>query len=78
MQAIVNEIDGLTHDGKRQAPTPNLFGMNFQVVSVGQKLIEKSVGTTGGYLDGEGRPTPALLGEIEFADASIAKMVAAL
>jgi hypothetical protein len=80
VQAILNEINGLTHDGKKRAPTPNLFGMNFQVVSVGQKLIEKSLTptVTGGYLDNEGRPTPALLGEIEFADAAIGKMVAAL
>jgi arylsulfatase A-like enzyme len=33
---------------------------------------------TGGYLDNEGRPTQALLGEIKFADASIGKMVDAL
>jgi predicted AlkP superfamily pyrophosphatase or phosphodiesterase len=80
VQAILNEINGLTHDGKKRARTPNLFGMNFQVVSVGQKLIEKSLTptVTGGYLDNEGRPTPALLGEIEFADAAIGKMVAAL
>jgi hypothetical protein len=78
VQAILNEIAGLTHNGQKRAPTPTLFGMNFQVVSVGQKLIEKSVGTTGGYLDGEGRPTVPLLGEIEFADAAIGKMVAAL
>jgi Type I phosphodiesterase / nucleotide pyrophosphatase len=78
VQAVVNEANGLTHDGKLRAPTPALFGMNFQVVSVGQKLIEKSVGMTGGYLDNEGRPTPALLGEIQFADASIGKMVDAL
>ncbi len=77
VQAILNEINGLTHDGKK-AQTPNLFGMNFQVVSVGEKLIEKSVHMTGGYLDGEGAPTPALLGEIKFADAAIGKMVAAL
>jgi Type I phosphodiesterase / nucleotide pyrophosphatase len=78
VQAVVNEANGLTHDGTRRAPTPALFGMNFQVVSVGQKLIEKSVGMTGGYLDNEGRPTPALLGEIQFADAGIGKMVDAL
>ncbi len=78
VQAILNEIDGKDHSGKLRRPVPNVFGMNFQAVSVGQKLIEKSVGMTGGYLDGEGRPTPALLGEIEFADASIGKMVAAL
>ncbi len=73
VQAILNEINGLTHDGKK-AQTPNLFGMNFQVVSVGEKLIEKSVHMTGGYLDGEGAPTPALLGEIKFADLMIGKM----
>jgi hypothetical protein len=78
VQAIVNEINGMTHDGKSSAPTPVLFGMNFQSVSVGQKLIQKSVGVTGGYQDAQGTPTPALLGEIEFVDASIGKMVDAL
>jgi Type I phosphodiesterase / nucleotide pyrophosphatase len=78
VQAVVNEANGLTHDGTRRAPTPTVFGMNFQVVSVGQKLIEHSTGVTGGYLDNEGRPTPALLGEIQFADASIGRMVDAL
>jgi hypothetical protein len=62
VQAVVNEANGLTHDGAHVARTPALFGMNFHVVSVGQKLIEKSIGMTGGYLDSEGRPTPALLG----------------
>ncbi len=78
VQAIVNEINGKDHSGAARRPVPNVFGMNFQVVSVGQKLIEKTVGMIGGYLDGEGRPTPALVGEIEFADASIGKMVNAL
>jgi hypothetical protein len=78
VQAVVNEANGLTHDGTRRAPTPVLFGMNFQVVSVGQKLIEKSIGMTGGYLDNEGRPTPALVSEIQFADTSIGRMVDAL
>ncbi|HYM03557.1 MAG TPA: alkaline phosphatase family protein [Stellaceae bacterium] len=78
VQAVVNEALGFTHDGKHRAPTPALFGMNIQVVSVGQKLKEKSTGQIGGYLDNEGRPTPALLGEIQFADASIGRMVEAL
>jgi arylsulfatase A-like enzyme len=51
--------------------------MNFQAVSVGQKLIEKAVAVTGGYEDAQGTPTAALLSEIQFADASIGKMVAA-
>jgi Type I phosphodiesterase / nucleotide pyrophosphatase len=78
VQAVVNEANGLTHDGRSRAPTPALFGMNFQVVSVGQKLIEPSKGMTGGYIDNEGRPTLPLLGEIQFADASIGSMVDAL
>ena len=78
VQAVVNEANGLTHDGTHLAPTPAVFGMNFQTVSVGQKLIESAVGMTGGYLDNQGRPTPALLGEIQFTDASIGRMVDAL
>jgi hypothetical protein len=78
--AILNEINGWDHTGKFRRPVPKVFGMNFQVVSVGQKLIEKSLPTTviGGYLDNIGTPSPALLNEIQFADDSIGKMVAAL
>jgi hypothetical protein len=78
--AILNEINGWDHTGKFRRPVPKVFGMNFQVVSVGQKLIEKSLPTTviGGYLDNIGTPSPALLSEIQFADDSIGKMVAAL
>jgi Type I phosphodiesterase / nucleotide pyrophosphatase len=78
VNAILNEINGKTHDGSRNAPRPVILGMNFQVVSVGQKLIEKSLRQTGGYVDSIGTPTPYLLSEIEFADASIGDMVSAL
>jgi hypothetical protein len=78
VDAILNEINGKTHNGKSAAKVPMLFGMNFQAVSVGQKLIEKSNGVTGGYVNGMGTPTAALLGEIEFVDASIGKMVEGL
>jgi hypothetical protein len=78
VQAILNQIDGKDHSGTVKRPVPVIFGMNFQVVSVGQKLIEKSTSMTGGYVDNVGTPTPALLGEIEFADTSIGRMVAEL
>jgi len=55
-----------------------VFGMNFQAVSVGQKLVEKSVNKVGGYVDGAGTPSAPLLGEIQFVDAAIGKMVAEL
>ena len=75
VNAIVNEIDGKDHLGLKRTKVPTIFGMNFQAVSVGQKLVEKSISTNGGYLDAAGTPTPALLGEIKFVDASIAKFV---
>ena len=75
VDAIVNEIDGKDHLGLKKTQVPNLFGMNFQAVSVGQKLIEASNSTTGGYLDAAGTPTDALLSEIKFVDASIGKFV---
>jgi hypothetical protein len=78
VNAILNEINGKTHNGAASAPTPELFGMNFQAVSVGQKLIEKALSLIGGYQDAEGTPTASLLSEIQFADASIGKMVEAL
>jgi hypothetical protein len=74
VNSILNEIDGKTHNGKASAPVPTVFGMNFQAVSVGEKLIEKNV-ATGGYTDAIGTPSAELLGEIEFADASIGAMV---
>src|SRR5690348_9630207 len=52
--------------------------MNFQAVSVGQKLIEKSIGVRGGYLDAAGTPGAALLDEFKFVDASIAAFVSEL
>ena len=80
VNAILNEISGKTHNGTGTAPVPAVFGMNFQAVSVGEKLIEKSLSptVTGGYLDAQGAPSEALLGEIAFVDASIGKMVGAL
>jgi Type I phosphodiesterase / nucleotide pyrophosphatase len=71
VDAILNEIDGKNHLGTKKTAVPTIFGMNFQAVSVGQKLVESSNGITGGYLDAAGTPTAALLGEIKFVDASI-------
>ena len=52
--------------------------MNFQALSVGQKLIEPSNSTTGGYLDAAGTPSAALLDEFKFVDASIGAFVSEL
>jgi Type I phosphodiesterase / nucleotide pyrophosphatase len=80
VNAILNEINSKTHNGAAAAPVPTVFGMNFQTVSVGQKLIEKSLSpvVVGGYLDAQGTPSPSLLSAIEFVDLSIGDMIAAL
>jgi hypothetical protein len=75
VNAILNEIDGKDHLGLKTTKVPNIFGMNFQAVSVGQKLIEKSNHVTGGYQGPGGTPSEALLGEIKFVDASIGAFV---
>ncbi|MCW2498149.1 alkaline phosphatase family protein [Jatrophihabitans sp.] len=38
VQAVLNEIDGRDHSGKTKVGTPAIFGMNFQAVSVAQKI----------------------------------------
>ena len=38
--AILNQIHGRNHDGTRSPGVPSVFGMNFQAVSVGQKLAK--------------------------------------
>jgi arylsulfatase A-like enzyme len=78
VNAILNEIDGKNHLGTKQTQVPTIFGMNFQALSVGQKLIEKSNGVTGGYLDAAGTPSAALLDEFKFVDASIGAFVGEL
>jgi hypothetical protein len=81
VQAILNEIDGKTHNASADASVPDLFGMNFQSVSVGQKLVYQhgtvatGYSTTGGYLDALGTPSDSLAKEIEFVDKSIGLMV---
>jgi len=75
VQAILNQIAGKRSDGSSWQGgkrVPALFGMNFQAVSVGQKL------PIGGYLDAVGDPKPTLEGAIAHTDASIGRMVDAL
>ena len=62
VQAVLNEIDGFDHTGTRRLGTPTLFGMNFQSVSVGQKLA------IGGYTDPFGTPSANLANTIAFVD----------
>ncbi len=75
VNAVLNWIDGKDHNGAKTTKVPTVFGMNFQALSVGQKLIEASNSTTGGYLDAAGTPGAALFSEFQFVDASIGAFV---
>ena len=91
VQAIINEINGLSHDGKTQTGVPVIFGMNFQAVSVGQKLVKDNYDNscvadtdpainqqTGGYKDGSGTPSVVLEYGLQKTDAALASMISAL
>jgi arylsulfatase A-like enzyme len=72
VRATLNEINGFDHTGKTRLSTPAIFGMNFQSVSVGQKLKGD------GYVDTSGTPSAGLANAIAFVDGSIGQMVNAL
>jgi hypothetical protein len=76
VQAVLNQIDGFTHDRARKVGVPTLFGTNFQAVSVGEKLaVDPVSGQKGGYTDVLGTPGQALAGELDYIDQSIGKFV---
>jgi len=83
--AVLDEIHG-----KRRG-RPTLFGMNFQAISVGQKLAKDNAaascnatdgnalrGKTGGYTDGSGTPGDVLAYALDKTDQSIGSMIAQL
>jgi hypothetical protein len=76
VKALLNQIAGKTHSGA-PAVIPELFGMNFQAVYIGQSVVESGVGT-GGYRNVAALPSAQLLQEIKFVDASIGEIVGAL
>jgi arylsulfatase A-like enzyme len=76
VQAVLNQIDGYTHDRSRHVGVPALFGTNFQAVSVGEKLRTDPVtGASGGYTDVLGTPSAGLAAELEFVDQSLGRMI---
>jgi hypothetical protein len=91
VNAILNEIHGLRHDGSAGPGVPEVFGMNFQAVSVGQKLVKDNFDNScaedtdpnvnqqaGGYLDGSGTPSNVLDYGLRKTDEALGKMIQAL
>src|SRR5450631_943778 len=76
VQAVINQIDGFTHDRAKKVGVPALFGTNFQAVSVGEKLaVDPVTGLKGGYTDVLGTPGQGLVGELDFIDESLGRFV---
>ncbi len=72
VNAVINWINGKRAEGQPwTGRAPAIFGMNFQAVSVGEKLV------AGGY-DAQRAPKPILAHAIAHTDASIKRMIDAL
>jgi hypothetical protein len=91
VQGVINEIHGLHHDGTPGLGVPKVLGMNFQGVSVGQKLEKDNAsggctadtdptinGQPGGYVDGSGTPTAVLAYGLQRTDDALGAMIKAL
>jgi len=77
VQAVLNEIGGFDHSGAQQVGTPAIVGMNFQSVSTAEKL-PSSGGKPGGYLPDGVTPGPVLSAALDYVDAQVGAMLAAL
>lgn len=82
VKAILNEIGGMDSTGTTKTPVPTLFGMNFQAVSVGQKLPKSGpgddAGLVGGYADAMGTPNSALAMQLDYVDGALGEITGAL
>jgi arylsulfatase A-like enzyme len=90
VQAIINEIDGYDHSGRYSVGVPAIFGMNFQTVSVAEKLFQSPatlIGPNangsytlgpellGGYYPGTTTPGPLLVSALNYVNAQLQRMV---
>ena len=82
VQALLNEMKGLDGTGAAKVGVPALFGMNFQAVSVGQKLPKAGPGDApdqkGGYADASGRPNDGLAAQFDYVDGALGELVTGL
>src|SRR5262249_34770701 len=69
---VINQIKGFDHTGTTRVGVPAIFGMNFQAVSVGQKV------TADGYLDAAATPSPQLALSLDFVDGALGQMLQTL
>src|ERR1035437_1226802 len=75
VQIILNQIDGKDSTGVNLAPTPTVFGTNFQTLSVAQKALNAK---GGGYTDAKFSPGTQVAAAISYVDSALGKIVAEL
>jgi hypothetical protein len=62
VQAVINEIDGFDHSRQTHVGTPAILGMNFQTVSVAEKIKSTPAVLNGPDANGNYTPGPKLPG----------------
>ena len=84
LRGFLNQIAGLDHTGSNVVGVPTILGMQFQAVSVAQKLRKNRdlnnvvvTGTfaVGGYLDGAATPSPLVSNALYHTDISLSNIV---
>jgi type I phosphodiesterase/nucleotide pyrophosphatase len=88
VQAVINELNGFDHSGTQKVGVPAILGMNFQTVSVAEKVdspgtITKNPNGTytvgpkelAGYYPGTTMPRPLLASAFDYVDAQLRRMV---
>jgi hypothetical protein len=87
VQAVVNELNGYDHSGQSKVGVPAILGMNFQTVSVAQKVDSPATLTRNpngtytegptelaGYYPGTTTPRPLLASAFDYVDAQLQRM----
>ena len=88
VQAVINELNGFNHSRSQKVGVPAILGMNFQTVSVAEKvdspstLVKNSNGTytegptaLAGYFPGGTTPRPLLASAFAYVNAQLERMV---
>jgi hypothetical protein len=88
VQAVINELNGLDHTGIKSVGVPAVLGMNFQAVSVAEKVDSSSTLTANpdgtytegpselaGYYPGGATPRPLLASAFDYVNAQLQRMV---
>jgi len=88
VQAVINELNSYNHSGSQKVGVPAILGMNFQAVSVAEKVDSPSTltrNTNGtytegptelaGYYPGGTTPRPLLASALSYVNAELDRMV---